>query len=989
MTTSLLSKTVTTTAGVTHIDLAFSAAMAKGRGTIFVTDGAVQTVIDRVNGEPKLRVVGATVTREISLDAVTITGSHVSFDATGLAAGKHYNIYMGAGTLTSGGASFAGYTVPNQVAFDVAAAPAPGLSASFAVEEAILRSGHDLTVFVTLSQAVATLAPNAFSAENASVLSVTRTENPLQWKVVLTRSGPVADAENVLRLDLTKVETAPGVHGSGVATSPSYAVDTLVGAWVSGAGVTWDTGASDEDNVINHAAPALTGTLSGALGGSETIEVLVNGKAVDPARITVSQADGLWTWSYVPGEGDDAPVLDEGNNAVVVRVVDAGHHSSAGHVATIVVDTVRPEFETSPEGDAALPLSQDIVITFKEKMYWIDWESSTMPIKVTNLDDETIDHVSVSAAAFIDGGGTLLTLDPGALGLEPGKRYEITLPDNLTDLAGNRLADTTIAFRTGADNGAPSATHALVDGNLFYKAGDTIAFRIQFSEAIRITSDAVLSVGLSNDQRAIVSYVSDKEIGFEYVVAAGAGVDTDDLTITDTALLTANIEDFDANALDAAHIIFDGIEQYQYTGYGYGYLPVDIVVDTVAPNAPAAPALATSSDSGILGDHLTNERMPTLTGTAEARTWVGIYEGSTYLGGARADAAGHWSAAVDAELAHGLHNLTIKQTDRAGNDSAGTAYALTIDLEVASLAAPLLANDTGSSAADRITRDATLKGSGAEANALIQIMRDGVVVGGGSADAGGNWSVALGGNPADGSHTYTVRQVDVAGNVSADSPPLTFTLDRSAPGAPVGTPDLAAASDSGVSNTDNITSVRTPTFNGGGALADSGVALFADGVEIVRTTADAAGNWSATVPGAKALADGVHAITVRQFDLAGNMSGDSGALSITVDNVGPSAGTASISLAGGARFVLPFSEAIVFQPGGSFNLFQGGAQRDSFWGNSSSGWSIGADSHGDLSVLNFNISLSGLLRMQWNNGSVTDLAGNAAIVGLGIWDFEL
>jgi len=79
----------------------------------------------------------------------------------------------------------------------------------------------------------------------------------------------------------------------------------------------------------------------------------------------------------------------------------------------------------------------------------------------------------------------------------------------------------------------------------------------------------------------------------------------------------------------------------------------------------------------------------------------------------------------------------------------------------------------------------------------------------------------------------------------------------------------------------------------------------------------------------------------------------------------------------------------VFQPSGRFNLLEGGMERDSYWGNNNSSWSVTADTDGELSILNFNISLNGLLRMQWNNGSVTDLAGNAAIVGVAGWDFEM
>lgn len=981
---TLLAKTVSTTAGVTHIDLNFSATMAKGRGSIFVTDGAVQTVIDRATGEPKLRVVGATFTKEIPLSQVAVNGSHVSFDAAGLAGGKHYSIFMGAGTLTSGGSPFAGYTVPNQVAFDVAAAPS-GLSASFAFENTSLKAGQDIEVFVTLSQSVASLDASAFSAENASVLSVTGTDDPRIWKVVLTRSTSVADAENVLRLDLTKVETAPGVHGSGTATSSNYTVDTLVGSWISKAGSGWDTGVSDEDNLVHSTSPYITGELHGGLDEGDTIELFINGTAVDPERIEVIRETSPWMWSYSPGEGEDEPFFNEGPNTIEVRVKN-GEHTSATYTSTITVDTAQPEIEISPDGATALPLNADIVITFKEPLFWANMETDMMPISVYCAEDDYAREVYVDASAFLDG-GSILTLDPAELGLEAGKHYELRLPDYLTDYAGNSLANALISFQTSGtpDLTPPSATHAIVDGSLFYKAGDTITFRIKFDENIRPASDAILWVGLSNGYRADIASIDGDEMTFTYTVD---GVDSDigNLTITDTTLLVDNIEDLAGNPLTNAHIVFDGI--HQYLGYGYGYLPVNVVVDTVAPDAPSAPTLDAGSDSGALGDNITNDRTPTLKGSAEARAWISIHEGGTVLGGVRADESGNWEIDVS-ELGAGLHNLTIVQTDRAGNDSSGTDFGLTIDYSAASLAQPALANDTGVSASDRITTDTTLAGSGAEANAHIKIMSGEDIVGVGTADADGNWTAVFGSSLPDGEHSYTVRQVDAAGNTSADSPAITFTVDRSAPGVPSGAPDLAAASDSGAFDNDNITSEREPTFNGSGALANTGVALFANGVEIGRTAADPSGNWTFKVPSAKALGDGIHAITVRQFDAAGNMSGDSMPLSITVDNVGPSAGVASVNVHG-RKFALPFSEAIVFQPSGRFNLLEGGMERDAYWGNNNnSSWSVTADTDGELSILNFNISLNGLLRMQWNNGSVTDLAGNAAIVGVAGWDFEM
>lgn len=978
---SLVSKTVTTVAGVTHIDLDFSAAMAKGRGTIFVTDGAVQTVIDRVTGEPKLRVVGATVTKEISLDQVSISGTHVSFDATGLATGKHYNIFMGVGTLQSGGSPFAGYTVPNQVAFDIAPA-APTLSASFTLENTTLQSGQDVVAFVTLSRTVTGLDASAFSAENASVLSVTPTDDPRLWKVVLTKNDSVADAENVLRLDMTKVEITPGVHGSGVATSPAYAVDTVVDAWVSLAGSGWDTGASSTDNLVDHTAPYITGELHGGLNEGEFIELLINGVAVDPERISVVRETSPWFWSYSPGEGEDEPLLHEGGNSIVVRVKDADGHSSATYTSTITVDTVAPEIDVSPDGATALPLNADIVITFREPLYWTDEESDMMPISVYCAEDDSEHEVWVNASAFLDG-GTMLTLDPGALSLEAGKHYELRLPDYLTDYAGNSLADAIIGFQTGApDLTGPSATHAIVDGSLFYRAGQTITFRIKFDEAIRPASDAILWVGLSNGYRADIASIEGDEATFTYTVG-NVDADIGNLFITDTTLLVDNIEDLAGNPLTQAHIVFDGI--HQYLGYGYGYLPVHVVVDTVAPDAPPAPTVKSDSDSGELGDKITADRTPTLKGIAEGRAWVSIYEGDTYLGGVRADADGNWETTINTELPGGVHHLSVKQIDRAGNESTGTAYSLTIDPSAERLPTPVLANDTGSSASDRITHDPTLKGSGAEAYAQIQIMRGTEVVGYGSSDGEGDWQAEFGVDLPDGEHTVTVRQIDRAGNTSSDSFSITFTLDTTRPAAPSGTPDLAAASDSGVSNSDDITNDNTPTFTGSGALPNSVIVLYANEIEVGRRASDASGNWSIT---SSTLADNVYSIAVKQLDAAGNASSYSASIDVTVDTIGPSLLAASANQPR-KEYQLGFNEAIRFTPAGFFQLKESDVNFARFESGNNLNWVLDAGAGGENSVLNLKVDASGRFKLEMNSNAITDLAGNAAVIGTPEWNFDL
>src|SRR4029077_14396905 len=96
---------------------------------------------------------------------------------------------------------------------------------------------------------------------------------------------------------------------------------------------------------------------------------------------------------------------------------------------------------------------------------------------------------------------------------------------------------------------------------------------------------------------------------------------------------------------------------------GMASAALSVTVDTVAP---VAPSIATfSTDSGVVGDHITNDNTLTLTGTAEANSVVKVYDGATLLNSVTADGTGAW-AYTTAALADGAHSLTATATDAAG-----------------------------------------------------------------------------------------------------------------------------------------------------------------------------------------------------------------------------------------------------------------------------------------------------------------------------------
>ncbi|MBX3653121.1 MAG: Ig-like domain repeat protein [Ramlibacter sp.] len=313
------------------------------------------------------------------------------------------------------------------------------------------------------------------------------------------------------------------------------------------------------------------------------------------------------------------------------------------------------------------------------------------------------------------------------------------------------------------------------------------------------------------------------------------------------------------------------------------------VLDATAPAAPSTPDLATASDSGSSStDNITNVTTPTITGTAEAGALVTLYDtdGTTVLGTATAT-GGNWSIVTTA-LGQGAHTLTAKATDAAGNTSVASS-GLGITIDTTAPAAPstpdlATASDSGSSNTDNITNVTTPTITGtAEAGALVTLYdTDGTTVLGTATATGGNWSIvttALG----QGAHTLTAKATDAAGNTSVASSGLGICHQHHS-ARRLEHPDLATASDSGSSSTDNITNVTTPTITGGqrpGAV----VTLYdTDGTTVLGTATATGGNWSIVTT---ALGQGAHTLTAKATDAAGNTSVASSGLGITIDTTAP------------------------------------------------------------------------------------------------------
>jgi hypothetical protein len=165
----------------------------------------------------------------------------------------------------------------------------------------------------------------------------------------------------------------------------------------------------------------------------------------------------------------------------------------------------------------------------------------------------------------------------------------------------------------------------------------------------------------------------------------------------------------------------------------------------------------------------------------------------------------------------------------------------------------------------------------------VQLFSNGVHAGSDSTTAGGTYSI-VSTSLGDGSLTFTAKSEDVAGNLSVASSGLVVTIDTVAPAAPTVAPDLTAATDTGVSNTDNITRDTTPTFTGS-APEGHIVRLFADGAEVGFVQVPVVGTIYFVT--SSTIADGNRVMTTRFEDPAGNESSAGPGLTIRIDTVAP------------------------------------------------------------------------------------------------------
>ncbi|WP_051337996.1 Ig-like domain-containing protein, partial [Pantoea sp. AS-PWVM4] len=603
-----------------------------------------------------------------------------------------------------------------------------------------------------------------------------------------------------------------------------------------------------------------------ANGGSTNDETpVLRGNATAGTTVNIYQDDVLIGSTTVGDNGAwrfETSALTDGPYTFNVSVTDAaGNTSALSADYTVTIDTVAPD------------AINDFVVTD-------DAGGQTGELANGDTTDDSTPTLSGSATTgdviSIYDGNTLLgtvTATAGAWSFTPAAlsngSHSFTV--TVTDPAGNVSAASSPAFDVTINAGMPPATSTL---EITDDSGSTL---VSLSDGADTKDSTPVLSGLAAEDDVITIHDGATVLGSVLVDASGQW------TFTPSPALA-----------DGDHALFittvDGLGNPGATSS-----TINITVDTTAPDA--VDDLVVSKDTGgtvveIADGSSTNDSTPLLTGTSEANAVITIYDGANVVGSTTANASGVWSYNTPT-LSNGSHTLSVTATDAAGNTSANSAaVTFTVDTHAPDVATLVVTNDTTNTviANGASTNDSTPTLSGtAEANSTITIYDGSTVLGTAITTAGGTWSFTTATLP-EGSHVFTVRATDAAGNVSVASSSATVVIDVTAPAAVT----LAASNNNGstpvaIAN-NGTTNDNTPALSGT-AEAGAKVSIY-DGATLLGTvTAGSNGAWSFTT---STLADGPHTLNVTATDAAGNVSPNA-SVTLTVDTAAPAASTLTIT----------------------------------------------------------------------------------------------
>lgn len=288
---------------------------------------------------------------------------------------------------------------------------------------------------------------------------------------------------------------------------------------------------------------------------------------------------------------------------------------------------------------------------------------------------------------------------------------------------------------------------------------------------------------------------------------------------------------------------------------------------TLDNTPPAVPAITgISEDTGISdNDGITSDNTLVFHGTGEPDSLITVYLDDVAIGTVVVNGDDNWSLDHTATaLTDGTYTVTATAEDELGNTSElSDEFTVVIVTQVDE---PTLDQD-GST-----LENGTLTGTTSpHGEVCVAINSEEIACV--TADENGDWTLDLN-ELGVGTHDLDITVTDPAGNEESGS----FTVTVGTPPTPIIT---GISADTGVSNSDGITSDHTPTIHGT-AQAGHTVDVYLDGIQIGTALVDLDGQWSLPHSG-QPLDDGSYLITAIAEDLLGNVSLLSLPFALTID----------------------------------------------------------------------------------------------------------
>ncbi|EFE3177345.1 Ig-like domain-containing protein [Escherichia coli] len=622
------------------------------------------------------------------------------------------------------------------------------------------------------------------------------------------------------------------------------------------------------DDVVNAAehgsSLVISGTTTAPVG--QTLTLTLNGKTYT----TTVQTGG--SWSYTLGSADVTALADGNAYVINASVSNAiGNTGSSNH--TITVDLSAPAMGInidSLQADTGLSAS--------------DFITSVSPVVVNGSLTAALAS-NETAQISIDGGTTWTTLTV------TGTTWRYNDSRTLTD--GNYLYQVRVIDAAG-NVGATDSQNVVIDTTAPDPAVKTIAISAITTDTGLITNDFVTSdttLAVSGTLGATLSAGEFAQISID------GGTTWQNLSVSgltwsylDGRTLTDGNYNYQVRVIDTAGNIGATASQI-------------VTVDTTAPLASKTIAIAgISDDTGLSSsDFVTRDTTLTVRGTlgaalaADERAQISLDGGVTWT--TLTVVGTSWSYADGRTLTDGTWNYTVRVVDLAGNVGQTATQNVVVDTTSPEAAKSItitgISDDTGTSSSDFITSDTTLTvrgvlGAALGANEFAQISTDNgatwvnVTV---AADSL-NWSYVDGRTLTNGTTTWQVRVVDLAGNVGATSSQSAL-IDTVNPAQVLTIASIST--DTGSSATDFITSDTMLTLTGslGAGLASGEVAQISLDSGATWTTLTTNGTqWTYT--DSRTLTDGSYVYQVRVLDLAGN-TGPVVSKTVVVDTINPTA----------------------------------------------------------------------------------------------------